>query len=126
MKATSAPLPVSAELQFTNRRLAREWKTVSAMLRIYCRDQHGGAFCTDCQELSRYVSLRLDRCRFGADKPTCAKCPVHCYQRDRREQIKVVMRYAGPRMLWEHPRLSLWHLLDGWFRRPAIVHAACQ
>jgi hypothetical protein len=64
-----------------------------------------------------YVSLRLDRCRFGKDKPTCAKCPVHCYQSDRREQIKAVMRYAGPRMMLEHPWLSLWHLLDGWFRR---------
>jgi hypothetical protein len=27
------------------------------------------------------------------------------------------MRYAGPRMIWEHPWLSLWHLLDGQFRR---------
>jgi hypothetical protein len=28
-----------------------------------------------------------------------------------------VMRFAGPRMLWEHPWLSVGHLLDGWFRR---------
>jgi len=103
--------------QFTNRRLAREWKTVEAMVHIYCRDQHGGALCSDCQQLMSYVSLRLERCRFGQDKPTCAKCPVHCYQRERRNQIKAVMRYAGPRMLWERPWLSLCHLLDGWFRR---------
>jgi hypothetical protein len=25
-----------------------------------------------------------------------------------------VMRYAGPRMLWQHPILSLRHWLDGW------------
>lgn len=62
--------------------------------------------CRECQELRNYVRLRLDRCHFGADKPTCAKCSVHCYQRERREQIKVVMRYAGPRMIWEHPWLS--------------------
>jgi hypothetical protein len=42
---------------------------------------------------------------------------VHCYQKDRRAQIKTVMRFAGPRMMWEHPWLSLCHLLDGWFRR---------
>src|SRR5437899_5794638 len=76
--------------QFTNRRLAREWKTVDAMVHIYCRDQHGGALCSDCQQLMSYVSLRLERCRFGRDKPTCAKCPVHCSQRERRNQIKVV------------------------------------
>jgi len=51
------------------------------------------------------------------EKPTCAKCPVHCYQRDRREQARVMMRYAGPRMLWEHPVLSLRHWLDGFARR---------
>jgi hypothetical protein len=104
-----------------NRRLAREWKTVCAMVRIYCRDQHGAARCGECEELMRYVRLRLDRCRFGEDKPTCAKCPVHCYQRDYRERIKTVMRYAGPRMLWQHPWLSLWHLLDGWLGAPVLT-----
>src|SRR5262249_58017328 len=101
----AAPLP-----HFNDRRLAREWKTVSAMLRIYCRDQHRGDLCPTCLDLMSYVNLRLDRCRFGEEKPTCARCPVHCYQRDRREQIKAVMRYAGPRMLWEHPWLSLCHM----------------
>ena len=119
---TSTPNPLR---KFANPRLAREWKTVSAMLHIYCRDKHAGNLCGDCQELMSYVNLRLDRCRFGEEKPTCARCPVHCYQRDRREQIKIVMRYAGPKMLWEHPWLSLWHLLDGWFRRPPPPQPGC-
>lgn len=114
MARSIAPL---TDTQFPNRRLAREWKTVAAMVHIYCREQHGTPLCGECQGLMRYINLRLDRCRFGADKPTCAKCPVHCYQRDRREQIKDVMRFAGPRILWEHPWLSLCHLLDGWLRR---------
>lgn len=126
MNASATAIPAVHARKFANRRLAREWKTVSAMLHIYCRDQHGGALCRECQELMSYVNLRLDRCRFGAEKPTCAKCPVHCYQRDRREQIKAVMRYAGPHMLWEHPWLSLCHLLDGWFRRPVRVAAKCK
>lgn len=122
MNATvTAKMPAPTR-KFANRRLAREWTTVTAMLRIYCREQHGGgALCPQCEGLMTYVNLRLDRCRFGDEKPTCAKCPVHCYQRDRREQIKTVMRYAGPRMLWEHPWLSLWHLLDGWFQRPTLT-----
>ena len=103
-----------------NRRLAREWKTVRCMVEIYCRVHHPAALCPDCEELLRYVSLRLDRCQFGEEKPTCARCPVHCYQRDRREQIKAVMRFSGPRMLWEHPWLSLCHLLDGWFRKSQV------
>jgi hypothetical protein len=104
--------PTAAERSAT-RRLAREWKTVTAMVHIYCQAHHGGARCAACDELLGYVRLRLDRCRFGSEKPTCAKCPVHCYQRDRRDQIKTVMRFAGPRMLWKHPWLSGWHLWDG-------------
>ena len=34
-----------------------------------------------------YAAIRLERCRFGMEKPVCAKCPVHCYQPARREQI---------------------------------------
>jgi hypothetical protein len=33
-----------------------------------------------------------------------------------REQVRAVMRYAGPRMLWRHPILALEHLWDGLFR----------
>jgi hypothetical protein len=30
------------------------------------------------------------------------------------------MRYAGPRMLWQHPILSLIHWLDGYRQAPEI------
>jgi hypothetical protein len=113
-------------MDFANHRLTREWATVKAMLSIYCRDQHGstGLLCADCDALKSYARLRLERCRFGEDKPTCAKCPVHCYQKSRRDEIRAVMRYSGPRMLWKHPWLSLWHLLDGWCRRVPQVERA--
>jgi len=96
-----------------SKRLAREWHTIETMVRLYCRDHHEGGLCSECKGLLDYASVRLDRCRFGTEKPTCAKCPVHCYQKNRREQVRVIMRYAGPRMLWEHPLLSLRHWLDG-------------
>jgi len=107
-----------------NKRLSREWHTIAAMVHCYCRSHHktAGGLCGECQGLFDYATLRLDRCRFGTKKPTCANCPVHCYQRDRREQIKVVMRYAGPRMLWRHPILSLRHWLDGFRKAPPMDH----
>jgi len=103
-------------------RLAREFKTMAAMMRIYCRDHHhpAGELCDECEAFLGYAGVRLERCRFGEEKPTCAKCPVHCYQRDRREQARVVMRYAGPRMLWEHPIMSLRHWIDGQRKAPEI------
>ena len=100
---------------FEDARIAREWQTVAAMIDIYC-EQHGGgahSLCAGCAELKEYARVRLERCRFAPAKPTCAKCPVHCYQKVRREQIRTVMRYSGPRMLWRHPILTLRHWLDG-------------
>jgi hypothetical protein len=99
---------------FASQRLAREWQTIAAMIHCYCSGRHatGKTLCAECQELLDYAGVRLDRCRFGSEKPVCVKCPVHCYQRARREQVRMVMRYAGPRMLWQHPILSLRHWLD--------------
>ena len=96
------------------RRVARERKTITVMIRLFCRGRHGsqGSLCEECQQLQAYAMCRLDRCPFGAEKPTCTNCPVHCYKPQRREQIREVMRYAGPRMLLRHPLLAIGHLLD--------------
>ncbi len=117
--ATEASRPVSPS--FTSKRLAREWKTITAMVGCYCQNHHHAkaTLCLECRGLLDYAALRLERCRFGLKKPVCAKCPVHCYQRARRDQVKAVMRYAGPRMLWRHPLLSLRHWLDGFRKAPA-------
>jgi hypothetical protein len=95
-------------------RLAREKKTVAVMIGMYCRAHHdGGPFpCGECSALLDYALRRIDRCRFHSAKPVCSRCRVHCYQQDRRERIRQVMRYAGPRMLLKHPLLALLHLLD--------------
>ena len=105
---------------FGRKRLDREWLTIRAMVRIYCREHHTdeGGLCPECQGLLDYAGVRLERCRFGVEKPVCAKCPVHCYQPARREQVRVVMRYAGPRMVWRHPVLSVRHWVDGLRKAP--------
>ena len=96
-------------------RIAREKRTVRAMIGIYCRAHHAtsGQLCDDCSELLEYAYGRLGRCPFGADKPTCAKCPIHCYKPSMKAKAVSVMRYAGPRMLPRHPILALRHWLDG-------------
>lgn len=109
----------NSEARFDHPRLAREWKTMTAMVHIYCRGHHELELCPECRQLLDYAGLRLERCRFGIAKPTCANCPVHCYERQRRERVKAVMRYAGPRMLWRHPVLSVRHWLDGFRTAPA-------
>ncbi len=101
-------------------RRAREFETIAVMLRMYCRAHHGSKdarLCRDCIDLHDYARRRLERCLFGEAKPTCANCTVHCYKAAMRERVRQAMRWAGPRMLWRHPVLAVWHLIDG--RRPA-------
>ena len=101
-------------------RLERERRTIWSMLRDYCKGVHGSAagLCASCAELGRYTDLRLARCPYREAKPTCVKCPIHCYQADRREEMRTVMRYAGPRMLLRHPILALRHRVDGLHAAP--------
>lgn len=93
-------------------RIDEEKRVVELMIRLYCRKKEGNAeLCRDCSELLEYARQRLSRCRFGVGKPTCRKCPVHCYRPDRREQVRAIMRWAGPRMPLFHPVAALRHLL---------------
>lgn len=104
-------------------RLQREQATMESMLRMYCRGHHADqpsdaeGLCPACAELQAYARKRLAACPFGPEKPTCANCQVHCYGPKQREETRVVMRYAGPRMLLRHPVLAIAHLIDG--KRPA-------
>ena len=96
-------------------RMDRESRTIDAMIHIYCRDHHqtNDELCTDCRELLDYAQIRLDKCPYQEGKTTCANCPIHCYQPEMREKVRTVMRYSGPRMLYRHPILTMFHFLDG-------------
>ena len=99
-------------------RIERESKTVAAMIRLYCRRHHGKELCPQCAALIDYTLKRLDKCPFQEGKTTCAKCPVHCFKPDMRQQIRVVMRYSGPRMLLRHPLMTARHVMDGRRKQP--------
>lgn len=88
------------------------------MVRMYCRWHLGTRAadaepCAECGALLEYALQRLERCPYLERKPTCVCCPAHCYKPEMRERMRVVMRYAGPRMLKRHPVLAVAHLLAG-------------
>jgi hypothetical protein len=94
-------------------RIAREKRTVSAMVRMYCKGIHCGRdICEDCKELLHYSLMKLDACPFKDSKPTCARCTVHCYEASMRARMRSVMRYSGPRMFFRHPVLAIAHVSD--------------
>ena len=92
----------------------REAKTVDCMMRIYCRGKHGGkqALCPQCRELLDYANLRLSKCPHGDAKPFCSSCKIHCYKPDKKEAIREVMRYSGPRLIIRHPVIAVRHLVE--------------
>ena len=102
---SAIPKEVQACL-LTTPRLKREQRTIRAMLQIWCEAQplhhrtRRGELCAGCAGLYEY-------------KPTCVKCPIHCYGHDKRVAMQQVMRFAGPKMLFKHPVLAVRHLRDG-------------
>jgi hypothetical protein len=104
-------------------RIKREQKTIKAMIHIYCGGKHKGnaELCIECKELLRYSLDRLNKCPYQERKPTCAKCSIHCYKPVMREKTRAVMRYAGPRMLYRHPILALFHFIDGLTKKPVLT-----
>lgn len=103
---------LSSEFYEMKNRIEKEKHTVGLMVRLYCRRFEGNrTLCPDCRELLAYAEARLDACRFGDGKPTCRKCPIHCYRPDMREKMRVVMRWAGPRMMLYHPVEAVRHLM---------------
>ncbi|MGN1276227.1 MAG: nitrous oxide-stimulated promoter family protein [Floccifex sp.] len=90
----------------------KEKEIVTCMISLYCKKKHKQDLCLQCQELQKYACKRIDCCPFMETKTFCSSCSVHCYQKEKREQIKEVMRFAGPRMLFVHPILAIEHVLD--------------
>jgi len=106
----------------TSRRIRREKKTIAVMVSMYCRAHHspGGAaagLCQECRRLLTYAEARIDRCVFRDSKPACNRCRVHCYARGMRDEVRSVMRFAGPRMMGAHPVLAVMHIADGFRHR---------
>lgn len=104
------------------KRRAREEKTVSQMIALYCKGNHSAAersctgvcgepVCEACAKLDEYAALRTRRCRKMDVKTSCDACENHCYKPEMRESIRTVMRYSGPRMLAKHPIAAIRHLI---------------
>jgi len=95
-------------------RIDREARTLTMMVGLSCREQHGQSeLCPDCKAMLDYALERLAHCPFQEGKTTCAKCRVHCYKAAMRARVRAVMRYSGPRMTYRHPVLAMRHFIDG-------------
>lgn len=92
-------------------KIEKEKRTIELMINIYCKKKHKNKeLCDECKELLEYANKRLSYCKFGEEKTTCGKCPIHCYKKDMKEKIKKVMRFSGPRLIIYNPIELIRHL----------------
>ena len=91
-----------------------EKQLVGEMIALYCKKQHHtrSGLCPQCTGLRDYAFERSDHCPFMETKTFCSRCTVHCYKPEQRAQIKAVMRFAGPRLIFSHPILVIRHGLE--------------
>lgn len=97
-----------------NKKREQEKKVVSLMIKLYCRKKHHSSkgLCEECERLNEYARMRSDKCPFMETKTFCSNCKVHCYKPDMREQIRAVMRFSGPRMIFSHPIMAIRHVIE--------------
>lgn len=89
-------------------RIEKEKSTIKLMINLYCKKKHktkdtSEELCEECTELLEYANKRLSLCKFGENKSSCSRCPIHCYKKDMRQKVKEVMKFSGPRLIIYDP-----------------------
>lgn len=96
-------------------RIEKEKSTIKLMINLYCKKKHktngtSEGLCEECRELLEYANKRLSLCKFGEDKSSCSRCPIHCYKKDMRQKVKEVMKFSGPRLIIYDPKELVRHM----------------
>lgn len=96
----------------------KEEYVVTQMIHLYCMKNHKGLYnrktkllCPDCTALADYAVQRSEYCPHIKEKTFCSNCKTHCYSPVMRAKIRAVMRFSGPRIIFYHPCLAIWHLI---------------
>lgn len=89
------------------RKKQKEKDIIAFMIHLYCKHHQD----INEKQLIQYTFERIEKCPRIETKTFCSQCPIHCYQKNKQEEIKKVMRYSGVRMIFYHPILVLRHAL---------------
>ncbi len=107
--------PMTGE-QIEKKRKKEEY-VVTQMIHLYCRKNHKTLYdhrqkklCQECESIAEYAVQRSEHCPHIKEKTFCSNCKTHCYSPAMREKIRSVMRFSGPRIIFHHPILAIWHL----------------
>jgi hypothetical protein len=100
-------------------KMIKDSEILAEFINIYCEDFHrdrekatvvsGGmanrciesvksSYCDECGKLLLHAVSRRVLCPYDP-KPSCKKCPTHCYGPGYRDRIREVMRYSGMQLI---------------------------
>ncbi len=108
----------------------RDVRVLGSFVGIYCREKHrdaarkpfriqdedlaarlaGLALCPECSRLLTHGVAKLSQCPYDP-KPSCKKCPTHCYAPGYRARVREVMRFSGTYLVKRGRLDLLLHLL---------------
>lgn len=66
--------------------------------------------CEQCRALLDHAVLKRRNCPLNP-KPSCKKCPIHCYSKEYRATIREIMAFSGRKMILRGRLDYLWHYL---------------
>lgn len=83
------------------------------MIEIYCKKKCKSEEvpCDECRDLIEYSNMRINKCPYMETKSFCSSCRTHCYDKEYKEKIKIVMRFSGTRVILYHPIATLRHMI---------------
>ncbi len=91
----------------------KDKQTIKYMVELYCKHKlKMNEISDEYNQLIEYAFARLEHCKYGENKPACKNCPTHCYKQEMRSKMRIVMKWAGPRMLLYSPLAAIRHLLN--------------
>lgn len=86
-------------------RVEKDIKVLEKFIQVYCETKHrtrekedSHGFCEECKGILEYAIHRREVCPLDP-KPTCKNCEIHCYEPEKRQTIKDIMRYSGMHMI---------------------------
>ncbi len=98
--------------KFMGKVIEREKRIIALMIRLYCRHKlKQKEPDAEHAALIEYCQTQLSHCRWQDEKPPCKFCTSHCYAKKQREQVRLIMRWMGPRMVLYAPMEVVRHLL---------------
>ena len=105
----------------------KDLRLIGAFTQLYCAGHHAletrravspamGVgelrLCPECASFVTYAASKRLTCPLEGEKPSCKRCPIHCYAPGQRETIRKIMAYSGRRMILRGRLDYLWHVIN--------------